>query len=480
MFEEAELGVISTISDEPLAASDLMSRPPSKSSQRRGHIAKKNVEKVSVAVLVDLVRHAGAGGHVKAWERFAEAATKLQDDLDLTVYFLGDGMTETVLSNNVRLRTVPPAFGTATIPWLKNGGGDTDLASYNPHLARQLLQHDVFHATSAFAFAKTAWAVAQAHDRPMVSSVHTDAGKFAKVYTGEIIERLVGSGLLGKWLIDSVGVPEISARNLDRARDQILGVSDRILVSNPNDADQLQAAIPTADISFLRRGIDKDLFSPEKRDRAWLYDAYDVQPDLPIMLFAGRVDESKHVLTVAKAARALIDEGQKLHLMIAGEGSETSTIAEMLGAHVTLAGNVAQDDLARLMASADLFAFPSESETVGNVVIEAKASGLPVILTKGATTSQLVSTPGYDGLLSRDCSVEAYVDAARSLLVDPDLRTSIGQNARKCIETHWPDWTDVLVEDLLPIWREVRSEGDQKCLIPSPREGIIAVQDSMI
>ena len=93
-----------------------------------------------MAVLVDLVRHPGAGGHVKAWERFADAATLFPDQLGLTVYFLGDGETEERLSDNVRIRTLPPAFGTGRIPWLRNGGGDTDLASYNPHLAKYLLE----------------------------------------------------------------------------------------------------------------------------------------------------------------------------------------------------------------------------------------------------------------------------------------------------------------------------------------------------
>ena len=411
---------------------------------------------VSVAVLVDLVRHPGAGGHVKAWERFADAARGFKGELDMTVYFLGDGLTETRLDDHVRLRTVPPAFGTANLPWLQNGGGDTDLASYNPHLAGRLLEHDVFHATSAFAFAKTAEKVASAHGRPLVSSLHTDAAKFAKIYTGEIIERLVGQGVLSRWLINSVGLPEMSAHNLNRARDRILAASDRILVSDPADERQLRASMPGANISYLRRGIDKALFSPAKRDRVWLRDRHGVPEDAPVLLFAGRVDESKRVMTVARAARDLIDEGRELHVVVAGDGSERAAIADMLGNRVTLTGNVAQGDLARLMASADVFVFPSESEIVGNVVIEAKASSLPVIVTGGATTGQLVMSPGVDGLLTEDGSTDAYVDAIRSLLDDPDRRRRMAREARMSIETAWPAWSDVLAEDLLPVWREVK------------------------
>jgi len=427
----------------------------SAATQTRRQRATASDGKLNVAVLVDLIRHPGAGGHVKAWERFADAARHFSNELDLTVYFLGDGITETALSDHIRIRTVPPAFGTQNLPWLRNGGGDTDLASYNPHLARQLLQHDLFHTTSAFAFAKTARSVARTHGRALVSSLHTDAAKFAKVYTGEIIERMVGHGSLSSWLIHSIGIPDISARNLNRTRDRILAASDHVLVSDPEDEQHLHAAMPATPVSYLRRGIDKTLFSPAKRDRGWLRECYGIPADIPVLLFAGRVDESKRVLTVAKTARRLLDEGQKLHLVIAGEGSEKSTISALLGEQATLTGNLAQADLARLMASADLFVFPSESEIVGNVVIEAKASGLPVIVTGGATTSQLISSPGFDGLLTADRSVDAYAEITRRLLMDPAGRLHMAKNARKCIETTWPDWSDVLAEDLLPIWRDV-------------------------
>ncbi|MGI9507537.1 MAG: glycosyltransferase, partial [Geminicoccaceae bacterium] len=200
---------------------------------------------------------------------------------------------------------------------------------------------------------------------------------------------------------------------------------------------------------------DKTLFSPARRDRVWLRERYGIPADRPVLLFAGRVDQSKRVLTTAETARRLLDEGHDLHLLVAGEGSETGTITDMLGERATLTGNLAQTDLATLMASGDLFVFPSESEIVGNVVIEAKASGLPVIVTGGATTAQLITSPGFDGILSRNRSVEAYVNATRRLLADPARRRRIGNNARICIEETWPDWTDVLAEDLLSVWQKV-------------------------
>ena len=414
--------------------------------------------RLRVAVLIDLVRNPVAGGHVKAWERFAEAATRFGEDLDLTVYYLGDEEGDLPLADHVRFRTIRPAFGTERIPFLKQGAGHTDLAGYNPSLARHLADHDVLHATSSFAFAKTAQLIARREGKPLISSIHTDVAKFAEVYAGEVLEKLVGHSLLSRWLIDSIGVPEISARNLARTRDRILRASDRILVSNQQDERHVLSFMPASRVSFLRRGVDKQLFSPARRDRAWLERAYGVPLEVPIVLFAGRVDQSKRVLTVAKAARRLIACGHRLHVIVCGEGSAKGELEAMLETNLTLTGGVSQEELARLMASADLFVFPSESETVGNVVIEAKASGLPVVLTAHATTMQILSAPGVDGLAAPDGSPEAYAETVKLLLDDPDLRRRIGRNARRTIETSWPDWSDVLAGDLLPVWRSAFDE----------------------
>jgi hypothetical protein len=69
----------------------------------------------------------------------------------------------------------------------------------------------------------------------------------------------------------------------------------------------------------------------------------------------------------------------------------------------------------------------------------------------------LVSSPGVDGLITDDPSIEAYTNAIRHLLDDPDRRLQIARGARTSIETTWPDWTDVLAQDLLPVWQDVRT-----------------------
>ncbi|HAZ60706.1 MAG TPA: hypothetical protein DCY89_03935, partial [Gammaproteobacteria bacterium] len=90
-----------------------------------------------VAVLVDLPLVPAAGGHVKCWERFAEAAVAAPGELDLTVFFLGERPETRELAPHVRYRLLPARLGTRDLR-LESGAGHTDLAGWHPRLAREL------------------------------------------------------------------------------------------------------------------------------------------------------------------------------------------------------------------------------------------------------------------------------------------------------------------------------------------------------
>src|SRR5579862_4098265 len=108
------------------------------------------VEKpIRVAALVDLPRSPEAGGHVKCWERLAEAAADAELPLDLTVYFSGRHRTE-VLGPGARLAHLPPLLSTAQLKFLPYVPDHTDLAPYHPRLARELADYDLIHTTDAF------------------------------------------------------------------------------------------------------------------------------------------------------------------------------------------------------------------------------------------------------------------------------------------------------------------------------------------
>ncbi len=94
-------------------------------------------------------------------------------------------------------------------------------------------------------------------------------------------------------------------------------------------------------------------------------------------------------------------------------------------------------ELATAYASADLFLFPSTTDTYGNVVVEAQASGLPTIVSDVGGPKELVDH-GISGLVTRGLDVDDFAKATRWLLSDPALRCEMGRNARKAVQDR--DW----------------------------------------
>ena len=119
------------------------------------------------------------------------------------------------------------------------------------------------------------------------------------------------------------------------------------------------------------RGVDLGRFGPSKRTTGLFPGALNV-------LYAGRLTKEKGVDLLADAFLAAHAENPGLHLVLAGGGPEESALRERLGATATFLGWLEGDALARAYASADVFLFASRTDTFGQVILEAQASGLPV------------------------------------------------------------------------------------------------------
>src|SRR5829696_4511800 len=101
--------------------------------------------RLKVGVLVDLAFTEEAGGHVKCWQRIAEAATDCPEELDLTIHFSGPEARRIALSPSVRYVLLPPVLGTARL--ISDVPDHTDLARWHPLLAGTLGAYDVIHTT---------------------------------------------------------------------------------------------------------------------------------------------------------------------------------------------------------------------------------------------------------------------------------------------------------------------------------------------
>jgi glycosyltransferase involved in cell wall biosynthesis len=410
-----------------------------------------------VAVLVTLERGPAAGGHVKSWERIAEVAAKRPDLIELDLHFLGPQRRVEATAPNVRFHTHRPTLGTRALMFLDQGAGHTDLAPFHPGIWAALKGSDVVHATDFFSFGKTAIAFARRTGSGLAASVQTDVPRFTRIYAGGIIRRMFGP-VIGSWLFVKIWrLPERIARSQQRRIDRRLALCDRILLSKPEDRDRLAYSAP--DVRLFRRGIDRSKFSPAQRDRSRLHARFGIPADRTILLFAGRVDASKGAPLMAEATKRLIDQGLDVHALVAGDGHERGSIAALLGDRATLPGNLPQGELAWIYASADVFVFPSTTEVSPNVVLEAKASGLPVVVAADHGGGLFIARSGEDGIVLSDMGAATWAEAIAPLILDETRRAEIGRQARQWIEREWPDWSEVLERDLMAAWHEAARNG---------------------
>ncbi len=196
-------------------------------------------------------------------------------------------------------------------------------------------------------------------------------------------------------------------------------------------------------VQVVGRGVDTTQFHPAQRDAAW-HARLTRGGDQPVLAYVGRVAPEKGLQTLIAVAQALPD----CPLLVVGDGPGRAPLAQALAGHnVHFTGWLHGAELAAAYATADLFVFPSVTETFGQVVREAMASGLPVVGMAAGGVQDLVS-PGSTGLLCRPADVADFVAATRRLVADSDLRRAMGHAARRQAE----DYTWSAVFDQLLDW----------------------------
>jgi len=408
-----------------------------------------------VGVLVDLQWSANAGGHVKTWERVAATAASLGPALDLTVHFSGDHEATHVIAPHVRYHIHRPVFSSARLPFLSHVPDHSDIAPYNPSLAAALGDYDVIHTTDGvFAFARTAARVARRRGIPLVSSIHTTEPYYARVFTEATIERLVGSGRLARLLIDRWNLAGRAEARMQRRLDDHLRGCARVLASNAEDQLRLVGMFGRDRVGRLRRGVDHGFFDPHKRDRPWLERELGVPHDSVVVISVGRLDRVKNVLTLARAVRMLIDGGLPVHLLCPGKGADRTALVGLLGSSVTCPGVLEPATLARAYASSDLAAQPAIVEELSNAVLEASSSGLPLLVAQSSGSGRFV-VEGETGLVVPDSEPASWARSLQGLIDDRARLRAMGHAARAWSLRHIPTWHEVLVDDLLPVWRQL-------------------------
>lgn len=411
-----------------------------------------------VGVLVDLPFGPHSGGHVKCWTRLAAAAGRRAADLDLTVYFTGSESREIRVAENVRYSIEPSVFSTARVGFLSHVPDHTDLAPWHPRIAAVLAGFDVIHTTDGyFAYARTALRVARRRRIPLVNSVHTNTPEYARLFTAQTIERSFGPGLVSQVLRGRLCVPEFVEHRMLRQLERYHRACDFVLVSRPSRLEAMRRVLPGR-VALLRRGIEHRLFHPANRNRAWLASEFGIAPAKTVVLYVGRLHRGKNVGLVADAVASLVQRGLPIHLFCAGDGAERATLLARLGPNASCPGNLEPETLAAIYASSDLFAFPSEIEEYANVVPEALASGLPVMVSARSGMGRLL-IENVTGLALPGADAGLWAAAISALATDPGRRRDMSHAARAFAERRLPSWDDVLSSDLLPHWQAVVERG---------------------
>ncbi|HLI09717.1 MAG TPA: glycosyltransferase family 1 protein [Ktedonobacteraceae bacterium] len=183
------------------------------------------------------------------------------------------------------------------------------------------------------------------------------------------------------------------------------------------------------------RGVDTTLFYPAQRSEtlrsSWLQEREQPQ-DQVVLLYVGRVSWEKNLRLLIQAYQEL--DHRRCHLVIVGDGPAASEMRqELTGLPVTFTGYLSGEPLAEAYASADIFAFPSRTETFGQVVLEAMASGLPIVGLDSEGVRDLVIDSRTGFLDARFADEEAqtasYRERLQRLIQDPALRREMGRAA---------------------------------------------------
>lgn len=191
-------------------------------------------------------------------------------------------------------------------------------------------------------------------------------------------------------------------------------------------------------VAVWPRAVDTERFHPLHRAAPWRDRLSGGHPEAPLLLYAGRVAPEKRIRWI----RPVLDAVPEARLAIIGDGPSRANLERLFaGTNTVFTGFLRGQDLSAAYASADIFVFPGPKETFGFVVMEAMASGLPVIAARaGGPLDQI--THAVSGLLFEPNDQSSLVEAVASLAHDPGKARRMGRAARLVAESR--SWTHVL------------------------------------
>ncbi|XP_022841427.1 sulfoquinovosyl transferase SQD2-like [Olea europaea var. sylvestris] len=275
---------------------------------------------------------------------------------------------------------------------------------------------DIIHASSPGIMVFGALIIAKLLSVPIVMSYHTHVPVYIPRYTFS-------------WLVQPMWMV---IKFLHRA-------ADLTLVPSAAIGKDLEAARVTAAnrIRLWNKGVDSESFHPHFRSHEMRVRLSNGEPDRPLIVHVGRLGVEKSL----EFLKSVMDRLPEARIAFIGDGPYREELERMFsGMPAVFTGMLQGEELSQAYASGDVFVMPSESETLGLVVLEAMSSGLPVVAARAGGIPDIIpeEQQGKTGYLFIPGDLDDCLNKLKPLLHDQELRETIGKAARVEMEKY--DW----------------------------------------
>lgn len=339
----------------------------------------------------------------------------------IPVLIFGPSIKDPVLDHNGELVVTP------SIPMLVPGRKEYRITTHFPRSAKKRLEEfnpTIVHVATPDGLGIGALKWAQKNNVPMVTSYHTHFLSYSSYYSLYLAPVKKPFELFMKWFYKKFL---------------------HIYVPSQSMIDELHELGLQGDMRIWARGINLDLFNPNKRDMEWRRSVGFKDDDI-VVTFVSRLVWEKELATYIKSVRALQKKNPKIRALVVGDGPARKEAEENFpSGHFT--GFATGEDLAKAYASSDVFLFPSHTETFGNVTLEAMASGLPCLVADAIGSKSLVED-GVNGKWAAKKDLEDFTKKLEWIVEDFDRMKKMGEKSRElAMKYRWDDINNGLVKN---------------------------------
>ncbi len=292
-----------------------------------------------------------------------------------------------------------PFYPEVVLPMVTAGAVSRALQRFQPHLVHIATEGTLGHA---------ALKACQRLGLPIVSSYHTNFPQYLNMYRAGFLEPLCWRYL--RWFHNATRMTFCPTPSI------------RTLLEEQGFKN----------VEIWSRGADCYRFAPNKRDEK-LRECLGVAADEVLITYVGRLAAEKNLEMLLDAWHKLPNRKQ-CRLMLVGDGPLRKKLTESTDDRTIFAGYRYGEELARMFASSDVFVFPSITETFGNVVLEAMASGLPAIGFNVQGPGDIIQD-GLTGSLVKNVKPDELMAAMHNLTTNHTDRLWMGEKARSYAET---------------------------------------------